>query len=115
MLRMCYGNCCLGQDDFNLMIEAIGPYDTEREAMDGGELEAQIMRAAGYYIDKIYTVYREEDGMWDAVIEYAEQPELPTEPARKKKSNTALYIVGGLAATTVVGGIIYLASRPKKR
>ena len=119
MLRMCYGNCCFGQPDFELMVETWGPYDTEREAVDAAELEAQIMRAAGYYIDSYYAVegYREEEGlwMWDAVIEYADEPPTPTEPPAKKKSRTALYIVGGLAATTAIGGIIYLATKKKKR
>lgn len=92
---MCF---CDMVQNFEPMVEAVGPYDTEEEATLVAQEYARRRRGQGYDVSSYYAVKR-EDGLWDAVIEYSERPQIEqVQPLKAKKSTWALAMAGILGA-----------------
>jgi len=96
------------EDNIEPIAEAIGPYDTEPEAMAAAEEQVRRMVGQGFTVDTYYAVQR-EDGLWDAVIEYVERRQAA--PPIEEKSNLGYWVIGGLAASLGLGAILWGVTR----
>ena len=97
-----------GQEEIEPIAEAIGPYDTEPEALAAAEEQVRRMVGQGYVVETYYAVQRPEDGLWDAVIEYIERRQAA--PAAEEKSNLK-WILGGIVASMGIGAIVWGLTR----